>query len=258
SLGKTANCHINIDTGMNRLGINFRDCVKLIKKILELDYISIEGIFTHFSCASEKGDRFTETQWKRFGEVLKELRELKKEIKFSHCCNSAAFLKYRKMEMDMVRLGIAIYGLNPFSSSKPKLDLKPVLSLKSRITFIKKVAPGEGISYCSTFKTNRESIIATIPIGYADGYSRILSNKVSAIINGQFAPLVGNITMDQIMIDLTDIEGADGIKAGDEVILLGSSGNKRISAENLAELAETINYEIVCNYRSRIPRIFIN
>ncbi len=258
SLGKTANCHINIDTGMNRLGINFRDCARQIKKILELDYISIEGIFTHFSCASEKGDRFTEIQWKRFWEVLKEIRELKKEIKFFHCCNSAAFLKYRKMEMYMVRLGIAIYGLNPFSGSSSKLDLKPVLSLKSRITFIKKVAPGEGISYCSTFKTKRESIIATIPIGYADGYSRILSNKASAIINGQFAPLVGNITMDQIMIDLTDIEGADRIKAGHEVILLGSSGDKRISAENLAELAGTINYEIVCNFRSRIPRIFIN
>jgi len=265
-LGKKAVVHINVDTGMNRIGISFKNAISEIIKISSLPGLKIEGVFTHFSCAYRKDDSYTKLQWNKFRETIQELKNNKVRIGLFHCANSAAFLRYKKMHMDMVRIGILMYGLNPFDGNSSKWlsketadvlsNFKSVLSLKAKISFIKRIPAGQYISYGCTFRTKRESVIATIPVGYADGYSRLLSNKSKVLINGKFAPVVGNVTMDQIMIDATDVTNGSSISTGDEIVLIGDSEGKRISAEDLADLAGTINYEIVCMLKSRIPRIY--
>jgi len=266
-LGRGAVVHINVDTGMNRIGINFREAVSKIIKIVSLSNLKVEGIFTHISCASEKDSSYTTLQWKRFKKVMQELRNSKINVDLFHCANSAAFLRYKQMHLDMARIGISMYGLNPFGANSSSWlgneinevlsNFKPVLSLKAKISFIKSVCRGECISYSCAFKTNRESVIATIPVGYADGYSRLLSNKSKVLIDGKFAPVVGNITMDQFMVDVTDITATGEISPGKEVILIGGEGDKRISADILADLMGTINYEVVCMLKDRIPRIYV-
>jgi len=269
-INKKAKVHIKIDTGMNRIGINYNEAIKSINIISELPNLEIDGVFTHFACASKEDDSYTILQWSRFNKIISELKKINKNIKNYHCVNSAAFIRYPYMHLDMVRLGIIIYGINPFESNYIKFcdknasqfisSLKPVLSLKAKISFIKKVNKGESISYCATFTTKRDSIIATIPIGYADGYSWNFSNKSSVIYNGCFAPVVGRVTMDQIMVDLTDCDGAHDAKVGDEVILIGQSSkdNKKIlTANELADLIGTISYEIVCMIGDRIPRVYL-
>ncbi len=259
--------NINIDTGMNRIGINFKDAVSKILKIFSLPNLKLEAISTHFSCAGSSDDYYTEQQWKRFSEIIEKLKDTRIAIKNFHCANSAVFFKHKNMHLDMVRTGISVYGLNPYDEDYADwLDteagdavsgLKPLLSLKTRITFIKEVPSGELISYCGTFKTKRDSIIATVPVGYADGYSRSLANKAMVLINGKSAPVVGNITMDQFMIDITDVAKESHINVGDEVILIGDSGGKKITADNIARLMNTINYEVVCMVKKRIPRIYV-
>jgi alanine racemase len=167
----------------------------------------------------------------------------------------------------MVRTGISIYGLNPYARDWDKWlkedtkeairGLKPALSLKSRISFIKKVRTGEPVSYCGTFRTERDSVIATVPVGYADGYCRLLSNRSTVLVKGMEAPAVGNITMDQFMIDITGISRKTDISPGDEVVLIGRSGEKQISAEDIAGALGTINYEVTCMIKNRIPRVYV-
>lgn len=267
SINKDCRVHIKIDTGMNRIGLNFKNAVKDVMEISKMPGIKTEGVFTHFACASKKEDSYNMLQWSRFRKIMDELKITCPEIENYHCSNSAAFLRYPEMHLDIVRLGIIIYGINPFNNdyddfcSRDVMDfiakLKPVLSLKARISFIKKVQKGENISYCGTFKTKKDSIIATIPIGYADGYSWNFSNKAYTIFNDCFAPVVGNITMDQTMVDLTGCNGADDAKAGDEVVLIGRGGGKQITANELADLIGTINYEIICMIGDRIPRTYM-
>ena len=262
-LGKKAAVHINVDTGMNRIGINFKNAISEIVKIGSLPGLNIEGVFTHFSCAYRRDDSYTKLQWNRFREAIQELKNNGVKIGLSHCVNSAAFLRYKRMHLDMVRIGILMYGLNPFNGNSSKWlskktadvlsNFKSVLSLKAKISFIKRIPAGQYISYGCTFRTKRESVIATIPVGYADGYPRLLSNKSKVLINGKFAPVVGNITM----VDVTDTAAGSSVYTGDEVVLIGDSEGKRISAEDLANLAGTINYEIVCMLKSRIPRIYV-
>jgi alanine racemase len=252
---------------MNRIGINFNDAADQISKIAALPNLKLESISTHYSCASSRESSYTELQWARFNEIIRQVKNSRIAVKYFHCANSAAFFRYRNMHLDMVRTGISIYGLNPFDGDYndwlgPETgnvisSLKPVFSLKARISFIKSVPRGEAISYCGTFKTKRDSIIATVPVGYADGYSRLLSNKAMVLINGMSAPVVGNITMDQFMIDITDVARDNNISVGDEVILMGDSKGQRITAEDIAQLMGTINYEVVCMFKNRIPRIYI-
>ena len=266
-IGKEAAININVDTGMNRIGINFNDAADQISKIAALPNLRLESISTHYSCASSRESSYTELQWARFNEIIGQVKNSRIEVKYFHCANSAAFFRYRNMHLDMVRTGISIYGLNPYDgdyndwlgseTGNVISSLKPVFSLKARISFIKSVPGGEAISYCGTFKTKRDSIIATVPVGYADGYCRLLSNKAMVLINGMSAPVVGNITMDQFMIDITDVARDNNINVGDEVILMGESKGKRITAEDIAELMGTINYEVVCMFKNRIPRIYI-
>ncbi|HAX17183.1 MAG TPA: alanine racemase [Actinobacteria bacterium] len=266
SVNKECRVHIKIDTGMNRIGLNYKDAVKDIIKISEMPGIKVEGAFTHFACASKQEDSYNMLQWNRFSKIMEELKIRCPGISSYHCSNSAAFLRYPRMHLDMVRLGIIVYGINPFNNDyhdfcdRDVIDfiesLQPVLSLKAKISFVKHIPEGESISYCGTFKTRRDSIIATIPVGYADGYSWNFSNKAYAIYNDCFAPVVGNITMDQTMFDITDCNGASEAGIGDEIVLIGRSANKKISVNELADLIETINYEIICMIGDRIPRTY--
>jgi len=264
---KEITINLNVDTGMHRIGINFDDAADQILKIIALPNLKINGISTHYACASCRSGSYTELQWDRFNEVIESIKDNKTEPGFYHCANSAAFFRYKNMHLDMVRVGIAIYGLNPYDRDYYEwlnpdavdsvLNLKPVFSLKAKVTFIKKVPEDMTISYCGTFKTLRDSIIATVPVGYADGYSRLLSNKAIVLVKGKPAPVVGNVTMDQFMIDITDIVKDAIVSVGDEVILIGEYKGQKITAEDIARMMGTINYEVVCMFKNRIPRIFI-
>ncbi len=261
-LGKTAKIHIKVDTGMGRVGYRYTDDLsdreKSISEILEiagLPGIEINGIFTHFSVADEDDDEYTELQFQRFCEICDELEKRGLKIPVKHCANSAALIRFPHMHMDMVRPGIILYGLKPSSYVECDfLGLEPVMTFKAKITNIKTVEKGSSISYGRKFISDAEKKIATIPVGYADGYSRILSNNTQVIVGEKLCNIVGNICMDQCMIDVTNV---NNISNGDEVILFGKGNESELPVESLAEKMGTINYEILCMVGKRIPRIYI-
>ena len=242
---------VKIDTGMGRIGVSYREALDFFLKIKDLSNLFIEGIWTHFSSAEE--DEFTHLQLMRFNFVLGGLNKLGIGFNYIHSANSLAIFKNKETHFNLVRPGLCLYGAYPDISLKEIVELKPVMTLKTKILFLKKVPPGEPISYGRTFMTQRESLIATLPVGYGDGYSWLLSNKGRVIVRGKYAPVIGRVCMDQIMIDVTDIPG---VSLGDEVILLGRYEDKEITAEEWANLTGTIPYEILCRIGSRIPRIY--
>lgn len=249
---KKLKIHLKIDTGMNRLGISPQETLIVVKNILKIKNIELEGIFTHFSSA-DSDRKYTMYQFLKFKNIIHQLNYEKIEIPYLHCCNSAATIKFPKMHLDMVRPGIAIYGMLPFSTRK--INLIPVMSLKSKIISVKEVGKGEKISYNGTFITQRKGKIATVPIGYADGYSRRLSNCGEVLIQSKKVKVVGNVCMDFIMVDVSNIKD---VNIGDEVILMGVSCNRKITADDIAKKINTINYEITCLVEKRIPRVYIS
>lgn len=255
-LGKKAKIHIALDTGMGRIGfIPNEKSIEDVVEIASLKGIEIIGIFTHFSTADEYDKTYTNEQFKKIKDFIAELEKRNINIPLKHVSNSGAIMDMPETYLDAVRAGIILYGYYPSNEvSKEKLDIKPILTLKTTISHVKEVEEGTSISYGRTFITKKKSKIATIPIGYADGYSRLLSGKAKVIINGKFAPVVGRICMDQCMIDVTDI---GEVKVGDEVILLGEEGNLKFNADDFAEIMGTINYEITCMLKQRIPRVYI-
>ncbi|NOW05823.1 alanine racemase [Clostridium beijerinckii] len=257
SLNKKAKIHIAIDTGMGRIGfLPTEKAIDDICKICSLEGLEVIGIFTHFSTSDEKDKEYTNEQFEKFTDLLKKLSNLNIEIPIKHVSNSGAIMDMPETYLDAVRAGIILYGYYPSNEvKKENLSLKPALTLKATITRVQEMDAGMSISYGRTFKTERRSLIATIPIGYADGYSRLLAKNAKVIINGQFAPIVGRICMDQCMIDITDING--DIKVGDEVIILGEQDGLRFNADNFAEIMGTINYEILCMLKYRIPRVYV-
>ncbi|OCA97113.1 alanine racemase [Clostridium beijerinckii] len=257
NLNKKAKIHIAIDTGMGRIGfLPTEKAIDDICKICSLEGLEVIGIFTHFSTSDEKDKEYTNEQFEKFTDLLKKLSNLNIEIPIKHVSNSGAIMDMPKTYLDAVRAGIILYGYYPSNEvKKENLSLKPALTLKATITRVQEMDAGMSISYGRTFKTERRSLIATIPIGYADGYSRLLAKNAKVIINGQFAPIVGRICMDQCMIDITDING--DIKVGDEVIVLGEQDGLRFNADDFAEIMGTINYEILCMLKYRIPRVYV-
>ncbi len=247
--------HIKIDTGMGRIGfLPNKDSIEDITKIAKLPNIIIEGIFTHFAKSEEEDKRFTELQYERFNWVLEELEKNEIEIAIKHVSNSGAIVSMPKYNLDMVRAGIILYGHYPSEEmDKTKLRIKPAMALKSSISNIKKVEKGCGISYNQIFTTEKESIIATLPIGYADGYTRMLTEKGQVYLEGKKAPIVGKICMDQMMIDVT---GIDKVSMDSEVILFDYKEGS-ISMEDLADMLGTVNYEIMCMMGRRLPRVYI-
>ncbi|MFH1238960.1 MAG: alanine racemase, partial [bacterium] len=230
SAAKKSGIHIKIDTGMGRIGISPYSSLSLIEKIAAMETLVIEGIYTHFPAADNDPD-FTERQISDFNKILKKLEEAGIKIPLKHIANSAAILKYKKSHFNMIRPGLSLYGLAPFATAFKQIELKPLMSLRTKVVYLKKVPIRASISYGRTFVTRRESMIATIPIGYADGYNRLLSNKGEVLIHGERAPVVGRVCMDMCMIDVTDISR---VKVGDEVVLMGAQGEERISADDIA------------------------
>ena len=256
-LKRNVKIHIKVDTGMTRVG--FMSGYSAIKNILEISELSgliIEGLFTHFASADEEDKSYTEMQFEKFMSICSELGRVGVHIPVRHVCNSAGLIMYPHMHLDMVRPGIILYGLYPSKYvDKQKITLKPAMTLKANVIMVKEVEEEISISYGRTFKTSRKSIIATIPIGYADGYTRLLSNSGRVLINGQFAPIVGRVCMDQIMIDVTDLNKKALI--GDEVVLFGKQGQHEITVDEVAEKIGTINYEVVSVIGKRIPRVYL-
>jgi len=247
---KIIKVHIKVDTGMGRLGILHKDALGFIKKIHKLKFLDIEGVFTHIACADINRE-FTLYQIKIFRDLLAQLKEAGIHIPLIHAANSLGVINYKESHFNMVRPGLVIYGLYP----KRGLDinLKPVLALKTKVIYYKKVPHKYGISYGHTYVTKRKATIVTLPIGYGDGYPRNLSNRAPVLIRGRRFRISGRVCMDQMMVDVNDFP----VKIGDEVVLIGFQGRKRITAEELAQLAGTIPYEIVCGLGNRIPRIYI-
>jgi alanine racemase len=255
--GKKVKIHIKIDTGMSRIGfLPGYSAVKNVVEISRLPNIIIEGLFTHFATADEKDRQYTYTQFERFMSICCELQRIGIHIPVKHCANSAGIIEYPEMHLDMVRPGIILYGMYPSEDvDKSKIDLKPAMTLKANVIMVKELEKNTSISYGRIFTTNRNSQIATIPIGYADGFTRMLSNKGKVLIHGQFAPVVGRICMDQCMVDVTDL--GSKVEVGDEVVLIGSQGDNKITAEDVAQTIGMINYELVCIFGKRIPRAFV-
>lgn len=254
--GVKAKVHIKIDTGMTRVGFPpGYSAVKAVMEIQKLPGIIIEGIFSHFATADEKDSSYTMHQIELFESIISELNRIGILIPIRHISNSAAILQYPEFSMELVRPGIILYGIYPSEEvRKVDADFKPAMTLKTNIAMIKWVEAGTAISYGRKFTTRRKSLIATIPVGYADGYSKLLTGKGRVLVNGQFAPVVGSICMDQCMIDVTEIDG--DVKTGDEVVLLGKQGNREITAQELAGYIGTIPYEIICIIGKRVPRVY--
>lgn len=253
---KPVKIHIAVDTGMGRIGFKpTMESIEEIVKINKLPNIEIEGLFSHFCTADETEKEYSNYQFKQYEWFNNKLSEMGINIPIRNIANSAAIMELPNTHLDGVRPGIIMYGYYPSAQvNKNYLNIRPVMSLKANIVFIKTMEAGAYIGYGRKFKTKRQSIIATLPLGYADGYSRLLSNKSKVIINGQFAPIVGNICMDQCMVDVTDISGV-GLE--DEVILIGSDGNLKYDADDIASILGTINYEVLCMLSTRIPRVYI-
>lgn len=260
-LNKTANIHIKIDTGMGRIGfLPNEKTIKTIAEISKLPNLKITGMYTHFATADEADKTFTYKQYEKFRFVSDSVDKIIGRNYLRHSANSGTILDMPELSMDMVREGIILYGLFPSDNVKKDIDIKPAMSLKTHISFIKMLPEGYSVGYGRTFRTKRQTQVATVPVGYADGYSRLFGNKTNVLIGGKRAKVIGNICMDQFMTDITDITdtvGIDNIKAGDEVVLMGRQGDEFISAEELAEIQGTINYEIICSIGKRVPRVYV-
>ncbi|MDP4093049.1 MAG: alanine racemase [Bacillota bacterium] len=255
--GKNVKIHIKIDTGMTRVGfMPGYSAVKNVTEISKLPGLIIEGLFTHFASADEKDKSYTYMQFERFMSICSELNRIGLYIPVKHVANSGGIIEFPEMHLDMVRPGIILYGLYPSDEvDREKIDLKPAMSLKANVILVKDVEKNTCISYGRIFTTERESKIATIPIGYADGYSRLLAKKARVLINGEYAPIVGKICMDQCMADVTDLDSQ--VQVGQEVVLFGKQGDKEIKVDELASSIGTINYELVCIIGKRIPRVYL-
>lgn len=253
--GKNLKIHIKLDTGMSRIGFQIcQDNADEIAQIAELPNIVIEGIFTHFAKADETDKDFTKMQAESYQRMIQWLKDREIEIPIRHISNSAGIVDLPEYNLNLARAGIILYGLWPSDEvCKENIDLRPLLSLKSHLVHVKTLEAGRSISYGGTFRTDTEKRIATVPVGYGDGYPRSLSNKGYVLIRGKRAPICGRVCMDQFMVDVTDIPEA---KPGDEVTLIGTDGTDQITMEELGELSGRFNYEFACDLGKRIPRVY--
>ena len=252
---KVCRIHIKVDTGMSRIGFQVTlESADTVARISKLPNIMIEGIFTHFARADESSKAPAYEQFKQFEKMIAMVEEKGVQIPLKHCSNSAGIVEIPECNMDMVRAGITLYGLWPSEEvDKTKISLKPVMSLRSRVAYVKELLPGRQISYGGTFTVKKKMTVATVPVGYGDGYARGLYNKGWVLIKGQKAPICGRVCMDQCMVDVTDIPG---VKIGDTVTLLGKDADEEITMEQLGELSGRFNYEFACLITPRVPRIY--
>jgi alanine racemase len=250
--GRRVKVHLKVDTGMGRLGVPLNLWPDFLREVRRFPRIDIEGILSHFSMMDEERD-FTQDQWRAFQRAVATAQELGISSQYLHMASSATLTAFPAYSARLVRPGIMLYGSYPSPAFQSLLPLKPVMTLKTRIHFLKRVPPGTRISYGGTFTTKRESLVATLPIGYADGYSRHLSNHGEVLIHGKRAPVVGKVCMDFIMVDVTDIPR---VSVGDEVVLMGKQGKEQITTEEIAEKINSISYEVLCSIGKRVPRVY--
>ena len=258
SLNAVADVHIKIDTGMSRIG--FKPCQETIQRIVMMNSlrpnIRIHGIFTHLACADCADDTLTARQIEAFDGVVAALEAEGIHIPYKHCANSAAIIRYPHLVKDMVRAGIILYGLYPSDEvTKEKVRLKQLMTLKSHVIHIKTVEAGTPVGYGSTYVCDKPTRIATISIGYGDGYPRAMSNKGRVLIGSRSYPIIGRVCMDQTMVDVTDADYE--IRQGDEVVLIGGQGSENIPVEEVANASDSFNYEFVCGINRRIPRVYV-
>ena len=246
------NVHVKIDTGMGRLGILPEEVKAFFEELKGLQNIKLEGLMSHYADMEVEDKTFSRAQLDKFLETVELVRTMGLTPRFVHMSNSAAIVDFKETHMDMIRAGLMLYGVYPAARFVDKIKLKPVMELRTQIICIKKVPEGSSVSYGRSFVAGKESLIATIPVGYADGIPRRLSNKGEALVKGVRVPIAGTVCMDMTMLDVTNV---DGVEVGSEVVLIGSQGTEEITALEVADKAGTIPYEILCNIGSRVPRV---
>jgi alanine racemase len=251
--GKKIPVHIKVDTGMGRIGVLAEEAPAFADRVRKFENLKIEGIASHLSTADEGNTSFTEEQLKRFARSIEEMKKLAIDPPLCHIANSAALVNLPAAHFSLVRPGIMLYGSYPSPSLKAKVSLRQVMSWRSRIADLRKLPPGYPISYGRTFITRRPSFIAAIPVGYADGYNRLFSNRGEVLIKGMRAPVVGRVCMDWTMVDVTAVTG---VEVGEEVVLMGSQSGQEITPEEMGGWIGTISYEILCSVGKRVPRIY--
>jgi alanine racemase len=241
--GKVLDIHVIVDTGMGRIGVWCERAMDFIEVAAKMKGIHLQGVCSHFACAGEGDQRFTRLQLKRFRQLLAECKRTRINIPLVHIANSGAILSMTSSEFNLARVGITMYGVYPSGEVVRSIPVRPALTLKTRICFLKNVPRGRSISYCRSYVTDKNTLIATVPIGYGDGYCRLLSNRGRVLVRGRLAPIIGNITMDQMMIDVNHIPD---VQVGDEVVLIGRQGGEEISVNELADLIGSIPYDVMC------------
>lgn len=251
---KIIKVHLKFDTGMGRIGFFPEDLLEIYQLAEKLKNIKVEGVFSHFARADEKNKEFSFKQLKRFKSALNKIKAAGFKLPQLHIANSAAVIDLAKTSLDLVRPGIMLYGLLPSNQLKNEAYLKPLLSFKTRIVQLRTLPAGSAVSYGSTYTTEKDEMIAVLPIGYKDGYPRLLSNQGEVLINGKRAPIRGRVCMGQTIVSVEQIEN---VEVGDEVVLIGKQSKEEISATEIADLVGTINYEIICNLSERLKRIYL-
>ncbi|MBR1757833.1 MAG: alanine racemase [Lachnospiraceae bacterium] len=254
--GKKAQIHLKIDTGMSRIGMAAtKENVALVQKMAAYPGVEITGMFTHFACADQEDKTSAREQFARFTQFADWLLEVGIEVPVKHAANSAAIMEMPETYLDMVRCGITLYGMYPSDGMQEvSYPLHPAMSWRARVSYVKELPAGVGIGYGLTYVTKEPRLVATIPVGYADGYSRAQSNRARVLIHGRSCPILGRVCMDQFMVDVTDVPD---VKEGDDVTLLGRDGEECISAEEMGTLSESFNYEVVCDIGKRVPRLYL-
>lgn len=252
--------HLAINSGMNRIGVPYNEVVGFVRQLHNDGSLELAGVFTHFATADEKETSDFSVQEKRFIDAITDLQNAGFETGLVHAANTAAGIRFPNVRFDMVRFGISMYGLHASEQTKGLIDLRPAMSIHARITNVQTIDPGEGVSYGFAFRSNHGSVICTLPIGYADGLPRVLSNRMEVIMDGKKHHQVGSICMDQCMFEVDDggrrLSPDEYPEIGDEVVIVGSQGDCCIALDDLAETAGTINYEIACGFDSRVPKIY--
>jgi alanine racemase len=246
--------HVKVDTGLGRFGLLPDEVVDFVRAISEMPGLVLEGLYTHFAMADAADKAYTLQQFEIYLEVVKRLEEAGLAIPIKHAACSAATLDLPQTHLDMVRCGIALYGLRPSDEVEPSISLRPALALKSRVARVRTLPAGSSISYGCTYTTREPTVVALVPVGYGDGYHRLLSNRGQVLVRGQRAPIVGRVCMDQLVVKVSHIPS---VQQDDEVVLLGQQGDGRITAEEVATWAETINYEVTTSLLPRVTRVYL-